>query len=201
MDCSLNADPWCRNESDQLTILARNIAAVKLSESQLLADLAASEKRCDMYIISAKHLETELARYQRHERSSDTPSAPWLHTSCLIDFKSTAELQHQISCQDQELHTLRCECVELRQTCERQRLKMQSLENDSDVQKEEINLLKQQSDSRISAACRCVQAQSMKRAEALETDLRTARQCVESLQTHITEKVCTVSPMQPFSRT
>lgn len=184
----------CRNDVDQLATLARQIAAAKVSESQLLASLTASEKQCDAHIMREQHLEAELARHRCFARSS-IPSPPWLHPSPSGRFESTVEVQHQLSCKDQELHEVRCECVELRQLCERQRVQIKDLADVSDLQKGEIHKLLKQADTGVADACKSLQAQHASQKENLEAELVTARQSVDSMKAAMQDQVRSSDPV------
>lgn len=180
----------CRTGVDQLNLLTRELAAVKLSESQLQADVHASEKKCDGFILRSKHLEAELNRYQRRDKASFQPPSLWLDMLPLKDLSTNMELQSQLFCKDQELHAIRSDLVEQRQLCEQQHMRMRHLQEMSDVKAKEIEACNTQLGSRLDDAYETLQQENLQQKHLLESDLEKQRLLIETLQARLRETVC-----------
>lgn len=151
-----------------------------------MANIAASDKRCDAHIIRAKHLEAELRRYQLQEQCVSLYKVLWPHLLLAPNICHVSELQQQITRKDQEVSQLQYECVELRQQCERHRLQLQNLSDVSAQHKQEVLELHQGSEAAIAAACKDLKLQK----QALEAEIGSARQTAEVQQASIRQQVC-----------
>eukprot|EP00892_Ulva_mutabilis_P011001 jgi/Ulvmu1/8273/UM041_0084.1 len=173
---------------DHILAVTRELAAAKLSEAQLLANVASSDKRCDTHVMRIKHLEAELCRCQRHARCTAHLKASPLYGCAAHDIAAATELQRQLICKDEELHQLRHDFVELQQQCEKQQLRLKRNEGISDLHSYELQQLHQQSEVAIAAACKSLEEQHTRNRVALEAEINASQRTVELQQASMQQK-------------
>lgn len=130
------------------------MCALKLVESQMLADVSAAKTLSDSRGLRIHHLELDVKRLKDSAAAAHggvvqcnckASRGGWNDTSAL------AELQAQIAEKDQEIYAVRCALVESQQQCSRKQLVLDAAE-----QKQEVHQL--EAEAEISKAKHAVEA-------------------------------------------
>lgn len=146
----------CRSDADQILALTRQVCALKLVESQLLADVSAAKMLSDSRAMRIHQLELDVKRLKSAAESANAwvgkcnsaaVQGGWTDSSAL------AELQAQLAEKEKEAFNVRCELVEAQQQCSRQQLildtaeqKQQALRLEADAEINKAKLAAQHSD-------------------------------------------------------
>jgi hypothetical protein len=183
---------FCRNDVDQLMTLTREICALKLSESQLLADKTAASSLADSRALRIHHLELELAR-MKDGSAAKQPSQllQYLTTSCknIQDQALVSDLHAQLAQKDHELYTLRCELVEEQQRSSRADLLYAKACEDVELQKMDMRTELQKAEHKLASAHEEWNAEAQRQQHAVAQQLMAADSRSRELMANLSHQV------------
>ena len=170
--------------------LTREVCALKVIESQLLAGVAAANGNADAAQARIVHLEAELA-----ERKT-TPAA--LHARATASGGAgTAQLQATLTARDTELYSVRSELLEARQAAERLVAQVESAEAQSEERAEQVQREKESASRAVAQTREELAAQHCQEREALTASIARAQDEIAALKAAVQE---TVRRLRVFAR-
>lgn len=135
--CRESARQLCRSDADQILALTRQVCALKLVESQMLADVSASKTLADSRGLRIHHLEHDVKRLK--DSAGGTRGVVLCNCKAARggwnDASALAELQSKLTEKEQEMYAVRCELVESQQQAARQQLMLEGMEQKQEVQR------------------------------------------------------------------
>lgn len=184
----------CRSDVDQLMALTREVCALKLSESQLLANVAAASSLSDSRALRIHHLELETSRLKDSISRSQAPSPMQQYLSSICkevqDLASASELRAQLVQKDQEVYTLRCALVEVQQECSGLELQYKEVCEKLELQKIGTQAELQKAGHKLAAAEELWKAEAQKQQDAVAQQLMAADSRSRELTATLSHQVC-----------
>ena len=175
------------DNSEKLMALTREVCALKLVESQLLASTSAANNNADAAHARVMHLEVELAR---SNKLAGEPAAGYGSDRAGADGgREVAELHAAAAAKDADLFKVRSELVEARQACGMKARHLQQLEEAVESLRQDVAKAKEAAGEAQSELREQLAADAAQERSSLETDLEQAREKVSELVRRLREEV------------